>query len=332
MKDYPKVSVAIGTWNRFEMVSEAIQAVLDQTYPVYEVVVFDDCSPDNSYERLKEKYCNEPRVKVFKQTKNTGGVPNWNAAINACSGEYIAWCSDDDRFFSDHIQYAVGYLEEHPDIGMVHSEFASVFENGSTRRKFNKIDGSILSQVHIDSRRFNEPYQINADNFFEYYLKYFNWPFHPSTMVFRKTIWAEVGEFDPDYELSDSDWYIRVAGSFKIVYLPHFGVLNRRHEGNWSSRMGTANMQDEFFDMIYKYLDRPAYFSTFEKRALLKKRWENFHFKLMLRIYIAKKRRGEHGEAMKVSKMVESNFYGPKILIFRIISALMSPFSLIKGK
>lgn len=328
----PKVSVATGTWNRFEMVSEAIEAALNQTYPIHEVVVYDDCSPDNSYERLKKKFAHDSRVKLFKQEKNTGGVPNWNAAINACEGEYIAWCSDDDRFFKDHIQKSMEYLLAHPEVDITHAEFASVFEDVSTRENFPVIDNSILDKVHTDPLRFGKPFLISASNIFEYYLKHFNWPFHPSTLVFKKSMWKEVGEFDPHYELADSDWYIRVAEKHTIAYLPYLGVLNRRHEDNWSSRMGTARMQFEFFNMVDKYLEYPTFSRSAAHKEQLKKSWKNFQYILLTRMYIAKQRRGYRNEASKLAQLIKSNFVeNPiKYTLFKTIVFLMAPFNLIK--
>ena len=81
-----KISVAIGTWNRVDMVRQGIQAALNQTLLPYEIIVFDDASPDNTFEILSKEFKDHPIVKLYKQEVNTGGVPNWNAAINACSG------------------------------------------------------------------------------------------------------------------------------------------------------------------------------------------------------------------------------------------------------
>ena len=99
-----KISVAIGTWNRVDMVRQAIQAALNQTLLPYEIIVFDDASPDNTFGILSKEFKEHPIVKIYKQPINTGGVPNWSAAINACSGDYIAWCSDDDRWFKKSLR------------------------------------------------------------------------------------------------------------------------------------------------------------------------------------------------------------------------------------
>ena len=98
MKDDVTVSVAIATYNRAAMVRQAIEAALDQTRPPDEIVVADDASTDSTWAALNQLAAGEPRLRIFRREQNSGGVENWNFAIGQTSGDYIAWCSDDDRF------------------------------------------------------------------------------------------------------------------------------------------------------------------------------------------------------------------------------------------
>jgi len=99
----PTVSVAIATYNRAAMVCQGIEAALVQTQTPFEVCVADDASTDGTWPALQEFSRREPHLRVFRHGKNTGGVGNWNFAIAQTSGDYIAWCSDDDRFLPDHL-------------------------------------------------------------------------------------------------------------------------------------------------------------------------------------------------------------------------------------
>ena len=93
-----RVSVAIATYNRAGMVRQAIEAALEQTRPPEEIVVADDASTDSTWAALNELAGCEPRVRIFRRERNSGGVENWSFAIGQTRGDYIAWCSDDDRF------------------------------------------------------------------------------------------------------------------------------------------------------------------------------------------------------------------------------------------
>ncbi len=114
----PTVSVAIATYNRSRMVCEAIESALAQTLPPMEICVVDDASTDTTWAALQSVAARNARVRIFQQEKNTGGVGNWNAAIGHTQGDYIAWCSDDDRFLPGHLEASAGYLEQNPEIGM----------------------------------------------------------------------------------------------------------------------------------------------------------------------------------------------------------------------
>lgn len=288
------VSVVCGTWNRLEMVIQMIEAVLAQTRQADTIIIVDDCSTDGTYSALKQRYVDNKKVKIYQQLKNTGGVPNWNSAVNYANTDLIAWCSDDDRFFTDHLEKAVKFLEENPEVDIVHAGFCEVVENGNNSFLLKEIDAAIFnnSSITVPVLRSTKPWVITGKDIIPYFLKYFSWPFHPSTLVFKRTVWKKVGEFDPTFELADSDWFIRAALDHKIAYLPYYGVLNRRHRGNWSTKMGSVRMQQELNQMMLKcMLELRNRDSSFEYDSHLKK-WQWFYFLLLSRISISRARGG----------------------------------------
>lgn len=251
-----KISVAIATYNRAVMVCEAIEAALAQSTPPDEIVVSNDASTDSTAALLSEKASQNGRIRVLQQAVNSGGVGNWNATMRATRGEYIAWCSDDDRFLPHHLQASLAFLERHPEIGVVHSSFIDSIEADSrieqTPRPF----------------RSSKPIIVDQRNLTRYMIRYYNWPFHPSTIVMRREVWEFTGEFDPEYALADTDWFVRAASIAKIALLPRHGVINRRHPGNWSNRVGSASMQREIFEIVEKVLALRPWFSRMWWRAI----------------------------------------------------------------
>jgi hypothetical protein len=156
----------------------------------------------------------------------------------------IAWCSDDDRFLPGHLEASCEYLKAHPEVGMVHSGFVDAWEMPS---------GSAAEPRLL---RCAEPLLLDRRNLFRYMTRYYDWPFHPSTLVMRRTVWERTGPFDAAYALADTDWFVRAAERFEIALLPRYGVLNRRHPGNWSNRVGSARMQAEIFQIVERALVR----------------------------------------------------------------------------
>lgn len=277
------ISVAIATFNRAAMVAEAVMAALAQANPDDEIVVSDDASTDDTPQVLADLGFSDLRVRVLRRDVNTGGVANWNAAMDATRGEFIAWCSDDDRFLPGHLDASVSYLESHPQIGMVHSSFIDTWETPlETAKEARRL-------------RSGQPLVLGRQNLFCYLARYYDWPFHPSTLVMRREVWEQTGPFDAAYALADTDWFVRVAERFQVALLPRHGVLNRRHAGNWSNRVGSARMQAEIFQIVERAIIR-RWPRGGPRRILWRAIWRaNVRLRLLLTVW-ARVRSG-HGNA-----------------------------------
>ncbi|MEQ1884610.1 MAG: glycosyltransferase family 2 protein [Bryobacteraceae bacterium] len=238
------ISVAIATYNRAAMVRNTVEAALAQSRPPIEVVVADDASTDATAEVLATLARGDSRVRVLRQPKNSGGVGNWNLAMRETSGDLIAWCSDDDWFRPGHLEESAAFLEAHPEVGLVHSHFVDF------------VESPLGDATEFRRQRSPRPLWTNAKNLLRYLNRYYDWPFHPSTIVMRRRVWEEVGAFDPGYQLADTDWFVRAVERFPAVLLPRYGVNNRRHVGNWSNRVGSARMQREIFEIVERSLHR----------------------------------------------------------------------------
>ena len=130
-----KISVAIPTWNRAQLVRQTVLAALRQTRPPDEIVVSDDASPDDTVAVLEALAREYPLLRIIRQPINLKGVRNWSAAIDATKGDLIAMCSDDDQFEPDHLEKAERHLEAHPEAALVHAWFRTLETqpDGSTR-------------------------------------------------------------------------------------------------------------------------------------------------------------------------------------------------------
>jgi len=85
-----KLSVAVATFNRAGMLRQAIAAALGQTRAPDEIVVADDASTDATQMALDHCPERNGRIRVIRQSVNSGGVANWNTAMAAATGDFIA--------------------------------------------------------------------------------------------------------------------------------------------------------------------------------------------------------------------------------------------------
>lgn len=118
MKD-PKLSVILITYNHEKYIRRALDSVLSQEtdFP-FEVVIGDDCSPDDTKNIIKEYRNNYPeQIRLVHREKNTGR-PTLNVyeTTMKCRGEYLAYLEGDD-YWTDtkKLQKQVDFLESHPE-------------------------------------------------------------------------------------------------------------------------------------------------------------------------------------------------------------------------
>ncbi|MEZ4618581.1 MAG: glycosyltransferase family 2 protein [Caldilineaceae bacterium] len=125
----PKVSVVIPAYNGGEYLAEAIQSVLDQSYPHFELIVVDDCSPAGASEIMAR--FSDPRLRFIVQSENLGAVAARKTGVDAATGEIIAFLDQDDLFHPEKLATHVAFLEAHPEIGV---SYNSRFEcNGDAK-------------------------------------------------------------------------------------------------------------------------------------------------------------------------------------------------------
>lgn len=114
MKDKPLVSVILPTYNGAECIAEAIQSVLDQTYPNIELIVVDDGSTDGT-KTIVESF-SDKGVQFVAKPKNSGIADSLNVGILKAKGQYFARMDDDDVCMPERLMAQVEFLEQHPDV------------------------------------------------------------------------------------------------------------------------------------------------------------------------------------------------------------------------
>ena len=105
----PLVSVIIPTFNRPDMLKEAVKSVLEQTEQNFEVIVVNDGSV--AVAPLLAGLDPKNRIRCIDNKGHKGRSYTRNAGIRAAQGKYIAYLDDDDRYYPDHLKVLVDFLE-----------------------------------------------------------------------------------------------------------------------------------------------------------------------------------------------------------------------------
>lgn len=109
----PRVSVCIPAWCGGDFLEAAIRSVLAQTWTDFELLVIDDCSPDDTAERVA-RHAGDPRLKYIRNAHNLGPQGNWNRCLTEARGEYIKVLPHDDLIAPDCLEKQVKALEANP--------------------------------------------------------------------------------------------------------------------------------------------------------------------------------------------------------------------------
>lgn len=108
----PRISVLINNYNYAAFLDEAVQSVLDQDYPNFEVIVVDDRSTDDSLQRLAAY---GDRIRVVALEMNGGQAHGVNNGFPACTGEVVAMLDADDFFLPGKLQRLAARITEDPE-------------------------------------------------------------------------------------------------------------------------------------------------------------------------------------------------------------------------
>jgi len=130
-----KVSVVIPNYNYEKYIIERIDSILFQTYPIYELIIIDDCSKDNSVkviskkiEKIKKDYPNL-NVKFLINEKNSGNVfCGWQRAFEESNGDYL-WIAEADDSCANNFLETIMKGFDNPDTVLSYCESLTTDEN-----------------------------------------------------------------------------------------------------------------------------------------------------------------------------------------------------------
>lgn len=115
----PAVSVILPTFNRYELLGNAIDSVIRQTIKVWELIIVDDGSGDDSFERVRKYQDNYENIRYLRHSNRK--LPfSLNAGIQCASGEFITFLGSDDTFKPNHLQLRLEFMNANPDLDLIH--------------------------------------------------------------------------------------------------------------------------------------------------------------------------------------------------------------------
>lgn len=131
LKNNPLVTIAIPAYKRHWLV-EAITSALGQDYHHIEIIIVDDCSPQN-IEEVVAPYLRDSRLKYYRNDRNLGSesiVLNWNRCLEYANGEYFILLCDDDILQPNFVSSLLFLAEKYPTCNVIHARKWNMNEIG----------------------------------------------------------------------------------------------------------------------------------------------------------------------------------------------------------
>ena len=104
------VSVIMPSYNTAKFIGETIESVLKQSYENWELLIVDDCSTDNT-DAVVASF-SDPRIKYFKNEKNSGAAVSRNWALREAKGEWIAFLDSDDVWNAEKLEKQIAFMKK----------------------------------------------------------------------------------------------------------------------------------------------------------------------------------------------------------------------------
>jgi hypothetical protein len=225
------ISVVIPLYNKVRHVKRALDSVLAQTCPDFEVIVVNDGSTDGS-EKVVERYT-EPRIRLVSQ-ENAGVSVARNRGIADSRGDLIAFLDADDEWLQGHLETVLRLAEKYPECGAYATAY-EILETGGKRRpaSFKGIPAT--------------PWEGVVPNYFRCTPA----PVWISAAAVPRRVFDSVGLFPVGVQPGeDYDMWCRIALRYAIAFsnevgaIYHLGAENRacrrpRHETPLSPVVGS---------------------------------------------------------------------------------------------
>lgn len=258
------VSVAVITYNMQRYLPQLLDSILMQKVNFrYEIIVDDDCSPDNSRQILLDYQAQYPdKLRLSLRDTNVGGSRNMYGVLRQCRGKYIAILEGDDWWEWDgKLQYQFEFMERHPEyVGMYCNSWCEL----STTESIQKV-----------RRDISEPMVFGYEDFQNYHF-FDRLPNSTDTAFFRNFFGtAPEAELDVFWKAHKMVWDQSLAlilyGKGRVYVDPklvsHHRTIVEKDGTNYQSRYAR---EDHKVSDAYMYACHEEYMEKVLKRGCIR--------------------------------------------------------------
>ena len=220
MKKFRNINIiaVVVTFNRKILLEECIKSLLEQTYPLKDIYIVDNCSTDRTKEYLKEKKLFN-KIKYFRLKENSGGAGGFNfgfyKAKNEC--EWI-WAMDDDAVPQKNaLKFLISDKNfDEKNVGALVSKI--IYPKNSIDRTID----SVIKNDYIFRNNILKPKDFRKEN-----VEIFTYPL--LGILFKSKIINEIGNVNKDFfiQCDDLDFTLRISKRYKMIWIKKSIILHK---------------------------------------------------------------------------------------------------------
>jgi glycosyltransferase involved in cell wall biosynthesis len=265
------LSVVMPNFNHSKLLPHSLNALLNQSFKDFEIIVVDDASTDNSLSVLENFAKSYANLKIIKNSTNLGPNKSFQKGANEAQGQFMAMCSADDLVLPGFFEECITMLQKNPQAGLCTSIFTYYYEEDPNTVLMN-FRHSMNSSVYMDPDAVCRAIQ-----------KYNFWIAGNST-IFKTDSLKKLG-FLLDELKSKSDWFASHTIAFRegACFVPKNLALFRvsKKSYNNASKKNSFLTNQKIIEMIQSinFQDIESYFL----KSGIFFQFENNIFKILLK-------------------------------------------------
>jgi|GEM_PF-2638646 len=251
------LSVIIPNYNHGHFLPEQLNAILNQSFRPFEIIIIDDASTDDSVKVIQEYAKNNPEIVFYCNEVNQGPIYGLNKGIDLARGDFIYFPSADDRICQGLFEKTMKQFAEHPTAGLCSGLTYVLTQAGD----FSSLIRSPLISSKV---RFFKPFEVKV------MLEKYGFWITGQTMIFRRNAILECGSrFNPDLK-QFTDIFLPLVVSIKngAIFIPETLASWRYAAGYAETNFKDADMTRLSFRQMVQLMRSPLFHDLFTEKFI----------------------------------------------------------------
>lgn len=202
------LSILIPNYNHAQYLTEALDAILAQSYTPLEIIITDDASTDNSFEILQAYARKYSLIRLLRNKYNLGAINTNSQQVELARGDYFYSASADDKVLPGFFEKSMKLLSQYPQAGLCSARTLCIDAQGRNK-------GVLHMPVVLRKGSF-----ISPDKALSMLHKHGSW-MQGNTVILKKRALIDSGGYIPElYSFCDGFVYQVIAVKYGVCFIP----------------------------------------------------------------------------------------------------------------